>query len=182
MKSVQIRSFSWFLFSYIRTEYGDLRSKSPYSVRIQGNTDQKKLRIWTLFTQCCPYNLSERGHYQVKAIIVFLQNVLINLFQLYAVGEKKFQIKFCSNSVLQQQMETFSCCYLGITRIMLIWWYRICIMLGYMQANSCSSRLISVRHCVFYVCLLPQLINFVTKMKMFLGVPFCPGLWGKWEM
>ena len=23
-----------------------------YSVRIQGNTDQKKLRIWTLFTQC----------------------------------------------------------------------------------------------------------------------------------
>ena len=23
-----------------------------YSVRIQENTDQKKLRIWTLFTQC----------------------------------------------------------------------------------------------------------------------------------
>ena len=29
-----------------------LQSKSPYSVRIQENTDQKKLRIWTLFTQC----------------------------------------------------------------------------------------------------------------------------------
>ena len=27
------------------------RSKSPYSVRIQENTDQKKHRIWTLFTQ-----------------------------------------------------------------------------------------------------------------------------------
>ena len=26
--------------------------KSTYSVRIQENTDQKKLRIWTLFTQC----------------------------------------------------------------------------------------------------------------------------------
>ena len=26
--------------------------KSPYSVRIQENTDQKKIRIWTLFTQC----------------------------------------------------------------------------------------------------------------------------------
>ena len=26
----------------IRTEYGDLRSKFPYSVRIQENTDQKK--------------------------------------------------------------------------------------------------------------------------------------------
>ena len=24
----------------------------PYSVRIRENTDQKKLRIWTLFTQC----------------------------------------------------------------------------------------------------------------------------------
>ena len=25
---------------------------SPYSVRMRENTDQKKLRIWTLFTQC----------------------------------------------------------------------------------------------------------------------------------
>ena len=30
---------------------GDLVRKSLYSVRIQGNKDQKKLRIWTLFTQ-----------------------------------------------------------------------------------------------------------------------------------
>ena len=51
MKSVQIRSFFWSVFFCIRTEYGDLRSKSPYSVRIQENTDQKKLRIWALFTQ-----------------------------------------------------------------------------------------------------------------------------------
>ena len=50
VKCVQIRSFFWSVFSCIRTEYGDLRSKSPYSVRIQENTDQKKLRIWTLFT------------------------------------------------------------------------------------------------------------------------------------
>ena len=28
-----------------------LLCKSPYSVRIRENTDQKKLRIWTLFTQ-----------------------------------------------------------------------------------------------------------------------------------
>ena len=51
MKSVQIRSFFWSVFSYIRTEYGDLGS--TYAVRIQKNTDQKKLRIWTLFTQWC---------------------------------------------------------------------------------------------------------------------------------
>ena len=35
------------IFLY-RTEYGDLGSKSPYSVRIQENTDQKKLRTWTI--------------------------------------------------------------------------------------------------------------------------------------
>ena len=31
---------------------GRKTSKSPYSVRIQENTDQKKLSIWTLFMQC----------------------------------------------------------------------------------------------------------------------------------
>ena len=39
------------VFSRIWTEYGNLGSKSPYSVQIRENTDQKKLRIWTLFTQ-----------------------------------------------------------------------------------------------------------------------------------
>ena len=53
MKSVQIRSYFWSVFSCIRTEYGDLlRScirteygdllrKSPYSVCVQENVDQK---------------------------------------------------------------------------------------------------------------------------------------------
>ena len=49
VKSIQILSFFWFVFSCMQTEYGNLRSKSPYSVQIQENTDQKKLRIWTLF-------------------------------------------------------------------------------------------------------------------------------------
>ena len=52
VKSVQIRSYFWSVFSCIRIEYGDLLRKSPYSIRIQENTDQKELRIWTLFTQC----------------------------------------------------------------------------------------------------------------------------------
>ena len=51
MKSVHIRIFFWSVFSCIRTENGDLWNKSPDSVRIQENTDQKKLLIWTLFTQ-----------------------------------------------------------------------------------------------------------------------------------
>ena len=37
--------------SCIRTKYGDFLRKSLYSVRIQENRDQKKLRIWALFTQ-----------------------------------------------------------------------------------------------------------------------------------
>ena len=50
VKSVQIRSFSLPVFSRIRTEYGVYLSE--YSVRIRENTDQKKLPIWTIFTQC----------------------------------------------------------------------------------------------------------------------------------
>ena len=41
VKSIQIRSYFWSLFSCIQNEYGDLLRKSPYSVRIQENTDQK---------------------------------------------------------------------------------------------------------------------------------------------
>ena len=37
------------LSSCIRTEYEDLRSKSPL-VRTRENTDQKNLRIWTVLT------------------------------------------------------------------------------------------------------------------------------------
>ena len=37
--------FFWSVFSCIWTDYGDLRS-------IQENTDQNKLHIWILFTQC----------------------------------------------------------------------------------------------------------------------------------
>ena len=41
MKSVQIRSFFWSLFSRIWIEHGGLLRKSPCSVRIRENTDQK---------------------------------------------------------------------------------------------------------------------------------------------
>ena len=51
VESVQIRSFFWSVFSRIRTEYGYLLCKFSYSVLIRQNTDQKKLRVLTLFTQ-----------------------------------------------------------------------------------------------------------------------------------
>ena len=36
--NVQIRSFCWSVFSRIRTEYGKIRSISPYSVQMRENT------------------------------------------------------------------------------------------------------------------------------------------------
>ena len=45
VKSVQIRSIFWSVFSKIRTEYGEILRISPYSVRIRENTDQKILRF-----------------------------------------------------------------------------------------------------------------------------------------
>ena len=41
VKSVQIRSYFWSVFSCIRTEYGKILRISPYSVKIQENTEQK---------------------------------------------------------------------------------------------------------------------------------------------
>ena len=48
MKSVQIRSFFWSVFSRIRTEYGKILRISPYSVRMRENMDQKNSRLMLL--------------------------------------------------------------------------------------------------------------------------------------
>ena len=42
VKSVQIRSFFWSVFSRIRTEYREIRSISPYSAQMWENKDHKK--------------------------------------------------------------------------------------------------------------------------------------------
>ena len=47
-KSDPYSELFWSLFSHIRTEYGDIRSIFPYSVRMRENTDQ---------------NISEYGHF-----------------------------------------------------------------------------------------------------------------------
>ena len=39
VKSVQIRSYFWSVFSRLRTEYREIRSISPQSVRMRENTD-----------------------------------------------------------------------------------------------------------------------------------------------
>ena len=60
VKCIQIRSYRWSAISCIWTKYGDLRSKSPYLVRIQENTDRRKLHTWTFFTQWEIYKLTYR--------------------------------------------------------------------------------------------------------------------------
>ena len=51
--------FFWSVFSRIRTEYGETRSISPYSVQMRGNKDQKK---------------SEYGHFS-RSVIVKNENI-----------------------------------------------------------------------------------------------------------
>ena len=74
VKSVQIRSFFWSVFSCIRTECGDLLGKSPYSVRIQKNTDQSEYR--KLRTR----DNSVFGHFSRS--VFSLDNVWINEYYL----------------------------------------------------------------------------------------------------
>ena len=52
MKSVQIRSFFWSVFSRIRIEYGEiLRIGEILQSECGKIQSRKKFRIWTLFTQ-----------------------------------------------------------------------------------------------------------------------------------
>ena len=126
VKSVQIRNFFWSVFSYIRTEYEDLRSTFFWSVfsciqaeygnlrsrffwfvfsciqsKYRKNKDQKKLRIWTLFTQ------SDGRYLWFIWLIVFILSQWSQHSRLLPVFCGKFissttfctQWKFCYNSL-----------------------------------------------------------------------------------
>ena len=94
MKSVQIRSNFWSVFSRTRTEYREIRSISViipnseryevslYSVQMRENTDQKLLRIWTLFTQS-PLICSENqwnGFYMITTSVMKELNVISEIY------------------------------------------------------------------------------------------------------
>ena len=57
-KKCPFSKFFWSVFSCIRTEYRDLQSKSPYSVRMRENTDQKN---------------SEYGHFSHNDNVYFVE-------------------------------------------------------------------------------------------------------------
>ena len=101
IKSVQIWSFFWSVISCIWTEYGYLRSKSPYSVRIQENTDQKNLLIWTLFDQWIP----KKSHQYITrngndiATYQYGTNCCLQILFLWTITKwKKIDIKIPSFS------------------------------------------------------------------------------------
>ena len=76
---------------HIRTEYGDLRSKFPYSVRIRENRDKKKHRIWTLFTQCITEKIRSRFVLFISLKLQF--SWLTSLWFLFRVRETS-NVKF----------------------------------------------------------------------------------------
>ena len=107
MKSVQIWSFFWSVFSHIRTEGGDLRRKCPYSVQMRENADKKKLRIWwfcnllfkimtflILLIENCgglgPFFQNFRA-YQISYIAIVRKLMLIHYMNLFSREKYTFQ-------------------------------------------------------------------------------------------
>ena len=64
---------------------------SPYSVQIRENTDQKKLRIWTLFTQC----IRRSFHYY---FLIKCQEALVLHYFLPAM-EEDIQVHIFKNGI-----------------------------------------------------------------------------------
>ena len=71
VKSVQILSFFWSLFSLTRAEYRDLHRTSPYSTRVRKNANRKKTLYQDTFHAVCACSTFTRFHNQpLKALLV----------------------------------------------------------------------------------------------------------------
>ena len=107
VKSVQIQSFAWSVFSCVRTKYGDLRSKSPYSVRIQENTYQKKhfghFSRSTKFANCI-YITKKLTNFQLQiskliTVITCYHTEIVILTSSYCLFETEISQVICSTSL-----------------------------------------------------------------------------------
>ena len=56
----------WYVFSRIRTEYGDLLYKSPYSVRMRESTDQETPNAETFHAVTDSYTIPEKNWNSVR--------------------------------------------------------------------------------------------------------------------
>ena len=82
--------FFWSIFSRFRTECRDLLRKSPSSVRIWENTDQKKLCIWTLFTQCHLMTKFPKIEFKYVSLYLFEFKILLILLKTKAAVHRRF--------------------------------------------------------------------------------------------
>ena len=97
-KSPNMEFFLVCIFPYSEwSEYGDLLHKSPYSVRIRKNTDQKKLRIRALFTQCVgdyllllPWALIDKIGWSITKLYLIYLSDNSNLFNADWSWGKRF--------------------------------------------------------------------------------------------
>ena len=88
-------AFFWSVSSRIRTEYGKILRISPYSVQMRKNTDQEKLRIWTLFTQ---WNRGPETRFWLNITFVLLVDFMSDLIYssfLQACGDNETLLHLC---------------------------------------------------------------------------------------
>lgn len=80
IENVQIKRFSWSMFSHL---WSDLKSKSPYSVRIWNNADQKNLHLWHLSSRVGFANNDIRKEISVIFLkSYFIEQWNISLFEI----------------------------------------------------------------------------------------------------
>ena len=61
----------------------------PYSARVQENTDQEKLRIWTFFTQCVPVN----RFFLVKLAFFFFTSLMVDSSSMFKEAPRMYLIR-----------------------------------------------------------------------------------------
>ena len=93
-----LQTFFWSVFPHIRTENGDLYGKSPYSVRMQENMDQKN---------------SGKGHFSHSGILAFSRSNFPRVFEK-KVDLKKFRILSRKHQLWNRFIAIqFVCCKFG---------------------------------------------------------------------
>ena len=99
--------FFWSAFSWIRTKYGNLQSKSPYSVRMRENADQRN---------------SEYEYFSHRACREHLLHLIINIAQLVSniAGNEYLSILLLTKVLLcEYTIFTFSRTILGLQTVYL---------------------------------------------------------------
>ena len=184
MKSVQIRSYFWSVFSCIRTEYRDLRSKPPYLVQTQEIKDQNiilnQLNLsWWNSLSC----RKQSNDLQSKSVSWFLygsklRHETINYFMNFPITTNcakllKFVIKYGKSPLVQ--VNEYNICYRNISAVNELIWND-----EYWQVTLCKKRLFILWISFFRSCHHRCSIkNVFWKFAKFTGKRLCHSLFLK---